>query len=69
MLVLFIPLFGARPALPEEPRITEGARLLAFALLFWGLCAATDILAFLGWLRDPRHGARLRVFAFLFTGR
>jgi signal transduction histidine kinase len=70
VLILFIPLFGelVRHYLRNRDRI-EGARLLAFALLFWGLCAATDILAFLGWL-PTMHGMALGfcVFAFLFTG-
>jgi signal transduction histidine kinase len=68
-LILFLPLFVelVRQYLRNRDRI-EGARPLAFALVLWAGCAATDILAFLGWL-PTLHGMAFGfcIFAVLFT--
>jgi signal transduction histidine kinase len=70
VMAMFLPLFVelVRHYLRNRERI-DGARPLAFALVFWALCALTDILAFLGWM-PTIHGMALGFccFAFLFTG-
>jgi signal transduction histidine kinase len=70
VMAMFLPLFGemVRHYLRNREGI-DGARPLAFALVFWALCALTDILAFLGWM-PTLHGMALGFccFAFLFTG-
>jgi signal transduction histidine kinase len=69
VLAPFLPLFAELVLhyLKNRHRV-EGARPLAYALLFWALCAASDIAAFQGWL-PSLHGMAVGYcsFAFLFT--
>ena len=70
VMTLFLPLFAevAGQYLRSRERI-EGARPLAWALVFWAICGTSDIAAFLGWL-PALHGMALGFccFAFVFTG-
>jgi signal transduction histidine kinase len=69
-LFLFLPLFAELAAsyLRNRDRI-DGARPLAFALVFWAICGLNDMLVFQGWA-PTMHGMALGFccFAFLFTG-
>jgi signal transduction histidine kinase len=69
-LALFLPLFVELVATYFRNRDrVDGARPLAFALLFWALCGLNDMLAFQGWM-PTMHGMALGFcwFAFIFTG-